>query len=606
MITSMPKLSLKILETLRLGYALRLVWQSSPFWTIARVMLSMAQGIIPLLSLYVMKLVVDAISTGVNASNKGEAFSQVAILIGLGGGLALVGNMCNSLGELVNQVQSQLFTDHMYGLLHSKAIEIDLEYFENSQYYDTFHRAQSEASFRPNSIFIKLVQISQNTVAVVAITSILVSLHWAIVALVIVSVIPNIFVRLKYANILYNWQHQKTMSQRKANYFNWMLTTDWNAKEIRLFELGSIFARRFRQLQNQLHRKQLQIATQNSLRQLVSESTSTVAISVVSGFIAYQAVQGAITLGSLVMYQQAFQRIQSAFRGILSDLTGLYSDNLFLSNLYEFLDLKPKVSDALQPKPVPRPMQDGVAFQHVSFQYATSSRQALEDITLTIRPGEVVAFVGQNGSGKTTLIKLLCRLYDPTEGCITFDGIDLRQLRLTELRREISIIFQDYSKYQLTAQENIWFGNIYTSPEAEEIAVAASRSGADEVIGSLPQGYETVLGKWFEQGEELSIGQWQKIALARAFLRDSQLIVLDEPTSSLDPKAEHEVFVRFRQLLKDQSAILISHRLSTVRMADRIYVFDKGRIVESGTHEQLMEEGRTYAELFDMQAQYYR
>jgi len=606
MITSMPKLSLKILETLRLGYALRLVWQSSPFWTIARVMLSMAQGIIPLLSLYVMKLVVDAISTGVNASNKGEAFSQVAILIGLGGGLALVGNMCNSLGELVNQVQSQLFTDHMYGLLHSKAIEIDLEYFENSQYYDTFHRAQSEASFRPNSIFIKLVQISQNTVAVVAITSILVSLHWAIVALVIVSVIPNIFVRLKYANILYNWQHQKTMSQRKANYFNWMLTTDWNAKEIRLFELGSIFARRFRQLQNQLHRKQLQIATQNSLRQLVSESTSTVAISVVSGFIAYQAVQGAITLGSLVMYQQAFQRIQSAFRGILSDLTGLYSDNLFLSNLYEFLDLKPKVSDPLQPKPVPRPMQDGVAFQHVSFQYATSSRQALEDITLTIRPGEVVAFVGQNGSGKTTLIKLLCRLYDPTEGCITFDGIDLRQLRLTELRREISIIFQDYSKYQLTAQENIWFGNIYTSPEAEEIAVAASRSGADEVIGSLPQGYETVLGKWFEQGEELSIGQWQKIALARAFLRDSQLIVLDEPTSSLDPKAEHEVFVRFRQLLKDQSAILISHRLSTVRMADRIYVFDKGRIVESGTHEQLMEEGRTYAELFDMQAQYYR
>jgi ATP-binding cassette subfamily B protein len=396
------------------------------------------------------------------------------------------------------------------------------------------------------------------------------------------------------------------MSQRKANYFNWMLTTDWNAKEIRLFELGSIFARRFRQLQNQLHRKQLQIATQNSLRQLVSESTSTVAISVVSGFIAYQAVQGAITLGSLVMYQQAFQRIQSAFRGILSDLTGLYSDNLFLSNLYEFLDLKPKVSDPLQPKPVPRPMQDGVAFQHVSFQYATSYRQALEDITLTIRPGEVVAFVGQNGSGKTTLIKLLCRLYDPTEGCITFDGIDLRQLRLTELRREISIIFQDYSKYQLTAQENIWFGNIYTSPEAEEIAVAASRSGADEVIGSLPQGYETVLGKWFEQGEELSIGQWQKIALARAFLRDSQLIVLDEPTSSLDPKAEHEVFVRFRQLLKDQSAILISHRLSTVRMADRIYVFDKGRIVESGTHEQLMEEGRTYAELFDMQAQYYR
>jgi ATP-binding cassette subfamily B protein len=218
----------------------------------------------------------------------------------------------------------------------------------------------------------------------------------------------------------------------------------------------------------------------------------------------------------------------------------------------------------------------------------------------------VVALVGENGSGKTTLIKLLCRLYDPTEGCITLDGIDLRQFKLTDLRREISVIFQDYTKYHLTAQENIWFGNIDSPPEPEEIAVAARRAGADEVIDSLPQGYETVLGNWFEKGEELSIGQWQKIALARAFLRDSQLIVSDEPTSALDPKAEYEVFQRFRLLLKDQAAILISHRLSTVRMADRIYVLEKGRIVEGGTHEELMRLGGTYAHLFAMQAQNYR
>jgi ATP-binding cassette subfamily B protein len=604
--TSLPRLRLKILQTLRLGRAVRLVWQSSPIWTMARVLLLVVQGILPLLSLYLMKLVVDAVNTGIVASNKGAAFNHVVILIGLAGAVTLFSNLCDFLAGLVNEIQSQLVTDYMYGLLHAKSIEIDLEYYENSQYYDTFHRAQSEASSRPNSVLNKLVQIGQNSVSVVAIAGLLVSLHWAIVAVVIVAVIPNILVRLQYAGVMYKWQRQKTMAERRANYFHWMLTMDWHAKEIRLFELGTLFARRFRQLRHQLHREKLKITTQNSVRQLVSQITSTLAVFGVYGFIAYQTVQGAITLGGLVMYHQAFQRIQSAFQGILGDLAGLYSDNLFLSNLYEFLDLKPKIADPPHPEPVPRPMQIGIAFNQVSFRYATSTRQALEDITLTIRPGEVVALVGENGSGKTTLIKLLCRLYDPTEGCITLDGIDLRQFKLTDLRREISVIFQDYTKYHLTAQENIWFGNIDSPPEPEEIAVAARRAGADEVIDSLPQGYETVLGNWFEKGEELSIGQWQKIALARAFLRDSQLIVSDEPTSALDPKAEYEVFQRFRLLLKDQAAILISHRLSTVRMADRIYVLEKGRIVEGGTHEELMRLGGTYAHLFAMQAQNYR
>jgi ATP-binding cassette subfamily B protein len=286
-------------------------------------------------------------------------------------------------------------------------------------------------------------------------------------------------------------------------------------------------------------------------------------------------------------------------------LAGLYTDNLFLSNLYEFLDLKPKIADPIYPIPVPQPMQKGIIFNQVSFQYPNSTRQALKEINLTIRPGEVIALVGENGSGKTTLIKLLCRLYDPTEGNITLDGFDLNQFNLTELRREISVIFQDYTKYHLTAQENIWFGNINNPPETEKIAVAAHYAGADEVIKQLPNGYNTVLGKWFEQGEELSIGQCQKIALARAFLRDSQLIVLDEPTSALDPKAEYEVFKRFRQLLKNQAAILISHRLSTVKMADRIYVLEQGQIVESGTHLELMKQQGTYAHLFQIQAQQY-
>jgi ATP-binding cassette subfamily B protein len=312
-----------------------------------------------------------------------------------------------------------------------------------------------------------------------------------------------------------------------------------------------------------------------------------------------------LRLGDLVLYYQALQRGQGNIKGLLNSLSGLYEDNLFLANLYEFLDIKPKLIDPPNPKPIPHPMKTGIEFKNVGFQYSTTTRKALKNINLTIKPGEVVALVGENGSGKTTLIKLLCRLYDPTQGRITIDGIDLSQFKTEELRRQISVIFQDYAKYHFTAQENIWLGNIDLPPQSDSIIKAAKRSGADDVITKLPKGYDTILGKLFDKGEELSIGQWQKVALARAFLRDSQLIVLDEPTSAMDPKAEYEVFEKFRQLIKNQSAILISHRLSTVKMADRIYVMDNGTIVEGGTHEELMKLSGTYAHLFEIQASQY-
>jgi len=385
-----------------------------------------------------------------------------------------------------------------------------------------------------------------------------------------------------------------------------MLTGDVHAKEIRLFDLGSLFRRRFRDLRQQLRRERIEIATRRSVAELVAEVGATVAVFASYAFIAYRTVHGAITLGDLVMYYQAFQRGQSFLQQMLSGLAGLYEDNLFLSNLHEFFDLKPKVVEAPHPRPIPQPMQTGIVFDHVSFQYPTGTRKVLEDINLTIRPGEVVALVGENGSGKTTLIKLLCRLYDPTSGTITLDGIDLRQFETTALRREISIIFQDYAQYHLTARENIWFGNVALPPDQEQIETAARHAGADEVITELPQGYETILGKWFEDGEELSVGEWQKVALARAFLRDAQIIVLDEPTSGLDARAEYEVFKRFRQLAAGRTAILISHRFSTVRMADRICVLEDGRIIENGSHTELVRLGGTYAHLFETQAQYYR
>jgi ATP-binding cassette subfamily B protein len=291
---------------------------------------------------------------------------------------------------------------------------------------------------------------------------------------------------------------------------------------------------------------------------------------------------------------------------MLSSLVSLYENSLFLSNLYEFLDLKRTVVEPLHPQALPVPLRIGIQFDQVQFRYPNSSRPLLEDISLTIRAGETVALVGENGAGKTTLIKLLCRLYDPTSGRITLDGIDLRQFETTALRREISVVFQDYAHYNLTARENIGFGDVNRLPDQDEIRSAAKTAGADKAIASLPYGYDTTLGKEFEEGEELSIGEWQKVALARAFLRQAQIIVLDEPTSALDAQAEHQIFEQFRQLTEGRTAILISHRLSSVKLADRIYVLKEGRIVESGTHNELLLLKGSYARLFEIQAQYYR
>jgi ATP-binding cassette subfamily B protein len=290
----------------------------------------------------------------------------------------------------------------------------------------------------------------------------------------------------------------------------------------------------------------------------------------------------------------------------LTGIATLHENNLFLTNVHEFFALKPKIVEPVKSQPLRRPLERGIIMDNVSFEYPSGGRKILHNINLHIRPGEHIALVGVNGAGKTTLVKLLCRLYDPTEGAIKFDGIDLRDLSLKDLRREIAVVFQDYARYQLTVRENIWLGSIDLPPQDERVVAAAREAGAHEFIGKLKHKYETNLGKWFDDGEELSIGEWQKIALARAFLRDAQIIILDEPTSALDANAEYEIFSKFHRLAKGRTAILISHRLSTVKMVDSIYVLEEGSIVESGTHHQLVHRGGKYASLFETQAQYYR
>ncbi|MEO1124399.1 MAG: ABC transporter ATP-binding protein [Cyanobacteria bacterium J06639_16] len=599
-------LRLTFQQILRFLPALKFVWQSGPGWTLARIILVALQSTLPLISLYLTKLVVDSVVAGLTTPEKTTVFRQAGTLLGFAGAVMLLLTLCVSLSELVNTAQSQRVTDHMQGILQAKAVGADFESYEDPQDHDTLQRAQQEAAYRPNQILNRWVQATQDGISLLAITGLLIALYWWFAAVLFLAALPVLLIRLKYARVMYRWQCKRTPVERRAAYFSWLLTSDLSAKEIRLFDLGGLFRHRFRRLRQQIYTEKLSLATRRSIASLGAQFMTGAAMFGAYAFMLYQAIQGSFTLGDLALYHQAFQRGRSSLQGFVTSLSGLYEDNLFLINLYEFLNLQPRIVDPAIPQQLPQPMQVGIVFNQVGFQYPATTCTALKDISLTIRPGEVVAFVGENGCGKTTLIKLLCRLYDPTTGSIAFDGIDLRLFEIEALRRSISVIFQDYMKYPFTAQENVWFGNAELSPTDDKISKAAFHSGADDLIKSLPQGYNTVLGKRFDQGEELSIGQWQKIALARVFLRDSQVIVLDEPTSAMDPKAEYEVFKRLRQLIKGQTAILISQRLSTVKMADRIYVMAKGSIVETGSHEELMQHGGTYAHLFETQAKSYR
>lgn len=596
----------KIKRAWHLKRAVSFVWNSAPGWTATNAALIFVQGLLPLLLLYLMKMVVDSVTAGLTAPDKGVAFRQVALYIALAGGAGVVTAALGSISRLINEQQTQVVSDRMYDVLHAKSVEVDLEYYENAKYYDTLYRAQREGSFRPNSIVNGLVQMAQAGISFVAMAGLLLSFHWVMAVILLLAVVPGVLVQLKYAGKIFLWQRKRTPTEREATYFNWMLTSELFAKELRIFGLGPLLIDRFRNVRKRLRKERLEIAAKRSFSDLAAQGAASLVVYGSYAFIAYRAVQGSITLGDMVMYFGAFQRGLGSLGQLLGALASLYEDNLFLSNLYEFLDLKPRVTEPRHPKPFPGAVGKGIVFDNVHFKYPSDNATVLDGVCLTVQPGETVALVGENGSGKTTLIKLLCRLYDPTEGSITVDGTDLRDFDTGALRRRISVVFQDFVRYNLTARENIWLGNVELPRDHQRIVDAAQRSGAHPVVEKLSRGYDTLLGRWFEDGEELSIGEWQKVALARAFLRDAAIIVLDEPTSAMDARAESELFTKFRQLSEGRTAILISHRFSTVRMADRIFVLEGGKIIESGTHDELASLGGKYAKLYEAQARFYK
>jgi ATP-binding cassette subfamily B protein len=596
----------KIAQILRIDRALRLVWQAGKGWTIGSFVVLVVQGLLPLLALYLTKLIVDAVSMAITEPDKSAAIHSIFVLICIAGAVALLTVFFQQLAGWIKEAQSLSVTDHVYNLLHEKSVSVDLEYYENPEYLDTLHRAQEEGPYRPTQILDGLTRVGSSGISLAAIAGLLFVFHWTIPIILVAAAVPGVLVRIRYSEKMYQWQQRNTQSERKSRYYNWMLTGDAHAKEVRLFGLADLFIQRFSRLRDTLRKEKIAMVKQRSGADLAAQSLATLLVFSTFGFIAKRAITGSITLGDMVMFFQAFQRGLGNMKDLLGGLADLYNDNLFLTNLYAFLDLAPTVKQPPAPVSVPVPIKEGVEFHNVCFKYPAGRGDVLKDISFSIAPGEVVALVGNNGSGKTTLVKLLCRLYDPTSGSIRIDNIDLKAFDKTSLQTQMSVIFQDYVKYFLPAGENIWFGNVDCPQDSDKIIDAARKAGTHQLITDFPDGYDTILGKWFEKGEELSIGQWQKIALARAFFRNAQLIILDEPTSSLDVKTEYDIFNQFHRLIQGKSTILISHRLSTVRMADRILLLKDGRIVEQGSHEALMRIDGEYAGLFRTQAERYK
>jgi ATP-binding cassette subfamily B protein len=587
--------------------ALQLVWSTSRPLTCSLALLTLIAGMLPAGIAAVGAWLVDAVIAAIDTVRSGNTPDTVRVveLVALEGGLvALLAATQRGLAFCQSLLRAQL-GKRVNLMILDKALTLELAHFEDAEFYDKLTRARREASTRPLSLVTRTFGLIQNMVVLVSFGTLLAALSpWA-VAILIFAGLPAFVAEAKFSGDafrLFRWRSSETRMQM---YLETVIAREDHAKEVKLFGLGPLLLDRYRDISEKLYYAERDLALRRDAWGLALGLVATATLYAAYAWIAVATIAARITIGQMTMYLMLFRQGQSAVASGLAAIGGMYEDNLYLSTLYDYLEtpVAPTVGRAERG---PRP-EDGIRFDNVSFRYPDAETEALTDIDLHVRPGESLALVGENGSGKTTLIKLLTRLYSPTRGRILLDGLDLREWHEDALRRRIGVIFQDFARYQLLLGENIGAGDVRHFEDEARWRKAAAQGMADAIIATLPRGYRTQLGKWFKDGRELSGGQWQKIALSRAFMRNkADVLVLDEPTAAMDAAAEASVFERFRGLTRDRIAILISHRFSTVRMADKIVVIQEGRIAEHGSHDELMARNGKYAHLFALQANGYR
>jgi ATP-binding cassette subfamily B protein len=586
--------------------AMRFVWRTNRWAMVGLGLLTLAGALLPATQAWVGKLIVDgvvaSIQSGQDAAQVRKVFSYLILELAL----FLLSAALNQGRRLIQQLIQLQLTNRIRAEIIRKALTLELAHFEDPDFYDRLQNARREGGYKPVELINDAFLIVQNMITLISFALLMLRFSPWLVVILLASSIPAFIAETRYSEQGFRLLTRRAPETRQVNYLSRLLTEDTAVKEIKLFNLGGTLLRRYTTLFDKFFQEDKRLALRRAAAGFSLGLIATLGFYGSYAWIVWRTVQGKISLGDMTLYLAIFRQGQSTFQSILSAMGNIYENNLFMANFFDFLGLTPQMKIAAQPRKLPLPLRGGIEFRGVGFRYPESDEWALRGVDLSIRPGEKIALVGHNGAGKTTLIKLLSRLYDPTEGAILIDGIDIRELDPLQLHQRIGVIFQDFVRYHLPARENIGFGQIDAMDDAERVIAAARKSGAHSVIEDLPEGYDTMLGRWFHDGHELSLGQWQKIALARAFMREAEILVLDEPTASVDARTEYEIFQHFKELTEGKMAILISHRFSTVRMADRIAVIQEGRITELGTHEELLRREGTYAQLFSMQAEGYR
>ncbi len=580
----------------------KLVWETNKSMTIGNILLRIVKASIPLLILYVGKEIIDEIIRLVDATDK--SWSYLWILIGIELGLAVFSDLINRVIILLDSLLGDLFSNKTSVQLIKHAATLDLYQFENPDFYDKLERARRQTTGRTVLMTQVLAQF-QDVITILFLGIGLVAFNPWLILILFVAVLPSFLGETHFNQRTYSLTRSWTPERRELDYLRYIGASDETAKEVKIFSLADFLAQRFKELSDKYYFANRKIAVKRALWGSALSSIGTISYYGAYIFIISQTVSGLITIGTLTFLAGSFERMRNMLQSIMTRFSKIAEGSLYLQDMFDFFAIKPTIVSGEKNLMIPQPIQEGFTFENVGFKYPNSEMWAIRNLNFHLKKGEKLALVGENGAGKTTLVKLLARLYKPTEGRILLDGKDLESYNLGDLRQNIGIIFQDYIRFQMKASENIAIGNIENRIELDIIKDAAKKSLADTVIDNLPDEYNQVLGKRFADGVELSGGQWQKIALGRAYMRDAQLLILDEPTSALDARAEHEVFLRFADLIAGKSAVLISHRFSTVRMADRILFLENGQLKELGSHEELVAQNGKYAELFHLQAQGY-
>jgi ATP-binding cassette subfamily B protein len=560
----------------------------------------------PAAQAYAAGKIIDSVTQGITAGDIWAGFELSMPWLILEFALITISAIIGQVRVLAEHILNARLKHYIAMRVMQKADELDVQYFEDAAFYDQLQNARRQSEFRAMALVNGVFAVVQQSISLVSFLVIVVAFEPWIAIILFGASIPAFIAQSFYSRLFFRLLTRSAPEFRQIRYLEELMTTDKSIKEVRLFGLGKPIIQRHDETFAQYYTEDVRLARKRSMLSMLWGFVSTASFYVAYAWVIWLTIRGSITLGGLTFYMAILRQSQTTFQTLFNSINWLFENGLFMTQLVDFFNLKPIMPQVTDAKPMPEPIREGIEFHDVSFRYPEREEWTLRHINLHIKAGETLALVGINGAGKTTLVKLLTRLYDPTEGYITIDGIDIRQIDLADLQSHIGVIFQDFVRYQMSLNDNIGFGNVARINDRARIEQAADQGGAADIATTLAQGYDTTLGRQFQQGRELSGGQWQKIALSRAFMRDGGILILDEPTSALDAQYEYEVFQRFRELTQGRTAILISHRFSTVRMADRIAVISGGELVELGTHAELMSNNGDYARLFEMQASGYR